>query len=204
MTTFDVGLGCLAMVVATPSPPSSSGLTRGSISTASAVRRGWRRRRRRLPMPASKKNSLAIMPARASRAYNTPASVAGVLRETFAGRREPALPVRTVTCGEAGRGESHGCGTGNLGLRPIKPPPGSHAGSGLAVQVAGSLERRSQRKPRSGARRSPVGAGSPEQTPKATRMRSHSSNYPNEVPHSCGLSSRRNSFHSTGRQRSRE
>src|SRR4051812_24022863 len=58
-----------------------------------------------------KKISLPIIPARVRCAYNLPASAAGVLRETFAGRREPALPVQTVTCGAAGRGESHGCET---------------------------------------------------------------------------------------------
>jgi hypothetical protein len=38
------------------------------------------------------KNSTSIFPTLLIHAYNPPASVAGVFRETFAGRREPALP----------------------------------------------------------------------------------------------------------------
>jgi hypothetical protein len=37
------------------------------------------------------KNSPYFIPALRTHAYNPPASVAGVFRETFAGRRRPAL-----------------------------------------------------------------------------------------------------------------
>jgi hypothetical protein len=70
--------------------------------------------------------SLLIIPTLQTCAYNSPASVAGVFRETVAGRRGSALSCLAVTCGKGGRGETHGGGQ----LPLIKPPPGSHAGFG--------------------------------------------------------------------------
>ena len=53
------------------------------------------------------------------------ASVAGVFRETFAGRREPAPCPDAVTCGE-GR-EVKGMAGALKDVPPIKPPPGRQA-----------------------------------------------------------------------------
>ncbi len=71
--------------------------------------------------------------------------------------------VRPVTCGKGEGGETHGRrATSSLSSLPPAAMPGSVEPS------------KHQRKPMcSEARRSPVGTGSPERTPKATRVRSH-------------------------------